>query len=232
MDRFYGEVDQHGAGSLSAEESKHCALILRHKKGEQIIVMNGKGNTYDATLTHVSKTQCDFQVNDTVAADPKPFHVHLIIAPTKNIDRMEWLVEKLSEIGVDRITFITTQNSERRKLRLERLTKKAISAMKQSGNPFLIELEDGRKFQSTINEATTDNKLIAHVSKDHRYIGEVVKEQSSTTICIGPEGDFSEEEVNYAVSKGFQPISLGKNTLRTETAGFLACCFINLMNKF
>jgi len=231
MNRFYGEITTKGIGILSEEESRHCALILRHKKGDQIEVLDGKGKIYQSNLTHVSKNQCEFQVHKTFEIKPKDFLVHLLVAPTKNMDRMEWMIEKLVEIGVDRVSFITTQNSERRKLRMDRLEKKAISAMKQSGNPFLTTIDDLILLKEAVENDRSEVKLIAHVNQAHSYIGDKIQPGKDITILIGPEGDFTREEVDYAVKNGFQPISLGPNTLRTETAGFVACCQLNFINK-
>lgn len=232
MNRFYGKNVSGTKGALSKEESKHCALILRHKVGDQILLMDGKGGVHEGILTYVTKNECCFEIVKSKQYNQKAFKVNLIIAPTKNIDRMEWLVEKLVEIGVDKINFITTQNSERRKLRIDRLERKAVSAMKQSGNPFLTEISEITSLEKAVENDSSEIKLIGHVSNDHSRIQDQIVVGKDTAILIGPEGDFIATEVEYAISKGFTPISLGSNTLRTETAGFAACCHINFVNKF
>lgn len=232
MTIFYQNRIQEGVKTLSEEESKHCAQVLRHQKGDEILIFDGNGGQHRAVLTNVSKKTCDFEVIKSEFASKKPFRTHLAIAPTKNADRMEWLVEKLSEIGVDEVTFIQTKHSERKKMRLDRLHKKALSAMKQSGNPFLLHLNELCTLSNFLDECDSDTKLIAHVDKSHQHISNAVKPEQSVAILIGPEGDFSKEEVEMAKKNGFAAISLGKNTLRTETAGLIACCCINTVNKY
>lgn len=232
MTIFYKNDLSEGSNTLSEEESKHCAQVLRHQSGDGILIFDGKGGKHKAILTQVSKKRCEFDIISSEITPKKPFRIHLGIAPTKNADRMEWMVEKLSEIGVDEVTLIATKHSERKKLRLDRLEKKAISAMKQSGNPFLLQLNELTDFKKIISSCETDTKIIAHVDETHDYLANVIKSNESVTILIGPEGDFSLEEVEMAKQSGFQTVSLGKNTLRTETAGFVACCLVNFKNLF
>ncbi|MEP1032826.1 16S rRNA (uracil(1498)-N(3))-methyltransferase [Ekhidna sp.] len=232
MTIFYKKFIQDGGNTLSEEESKHCAQVLRHQQGDEILIFDGNGGKHQAILTHVSKKSCAFDIIDSNFTPQKKFHIHLAIAPTKNADRMEWLVEKLSEIGVDEVTFIQTKHSERKKLRLDRLEKKAISAMKQSGNPFLLHLNELTQLDAFLTNADAKIKLIAHVDDSHQYIFEALNPNQTVTILIGPEGDFSLEEVDQAKANGFMAVSLGENTLRTETAGFVACCISNAVNKF
>lgn len=232
MTIFYKNDIKDGVNTLSEDESKHCVQVLRHQKGDEIIVFDGKGGKHRSILTLINKKSCEFEILKSEVASPKSFSIHLAIAPTKNMDRMEWLIEKLSEIGVDKVTFIQTKHSERKKLRIDRLEKKAISAMKQSGNPFLLQLNELTSYQKLISECESDLKVIAHVDSDYQHLGRILNQNESVTILIGPEGDFSLEEVKQAKSAGFQTASLGKNTLRTETAGFVACCFVYVMNQF
>lgn len=231
MNKFFDPDIHEGVNQLPEVDSKHCAQVLRHKQGDKVLVIDGKGGIHTSVLTKVSKTTCEYEILESKNVTPTQFKTHLIIAPTKNTDRMEWLIEKLCEIGVDKVTFVATQNSERRKLRLDRLEKKAISAMKQSGNPFLMELQDLTAFDQIIESEDSTLKLIAHVDQNHRYIGDLLLPNKEVAILIGPEGDFTKEEVEKAFKTGFQPVSLGINTLRTETAGFAACCFVNFINK-
>ncbi|WP_420318344.1 RsmE family RNA methyltransferase [Ekhidna sp.] len=232
MTIFYQNSIQGDKGTLSEEESKHCTQVLRHQTGDKILVYDGLGGKYKAILTEVSRKSCAFEVLESSVSQKKNFSIHLVIAPTKNMDRMEWLIEKLSEIGVDVVTFIQTKQSERRKIRMDRLEKKAISAMKQSGNPFLLQLNSLVSLDSIFDLIDTEVKLIAHVDQSHKHLGEFVKANKSTTILIGPEGDFSLDEVERAKNAGFQTVSLGENTLRTETAGLMACCAVNFINKY
>ncbi|MEO9485383.1 MAG: 16S rRNA (uracil(1498)-N(3))-methyltransferase [Ekhidna sp.] len=232
MTIFYQKSVLTGEKMLSEEESKHCAQVLRHQKGDEILIFDGNGGKHRAVLTQVSKKSCVFDLIESKYAPKKKFFIHLAIAPTKNVDRMEWLIEKLSEIGVDKVTFLQTQHSERKKLRLERLEKKAISAMKQSGNPFLLQINELTPIDQFISDTSTDIKLIAHVDDSYEHITSKLQANSSTTLLIGPEGDFSMEEVQKAKNADFQTVSLGENTLRTETAGFVACCIVNSINRY
>lgn len=232
MTIFYHNTLKEGENELSEEESKHCSQVLRHKAGDAIMVFDGNGGQHGSVLTQVGKKKCIFEITESNYAPNKSFKIHLGLAPTKNADRMEWMIEKLSEIGVDEVSFIQAQHSERKKLRLDRLQKKAISAMKQSGNPFLLKINELIPFQQFIKESTSDLKLIAHVDDSHQYLSEAALQQKSIIILIGPEGDFSNDEISKAKDAGFQTVSLGQNTLRTETAGFVACCMINTINKY
>lgn len=232
MTIFYQNKIQKGENYLSEVESKHCAQVLRHQNGDEILVFDGNGGKHRSVLTHVSKKTCAFEIIESITSTKKSFLIHLAIAPTKNADRMEWLIEKLSEIGVDKVSLIQSQHSERKKLRLDRLQKKAISAMKQSGNPFLLEIDELTPLNQFISQIDTNIKLIAHVDDSYEYITNEIQPNKSITFLIGPEGDFSSEEVSMAKAAGFRPVSLGQNTLRTETAGFVACCTVNTINLY
>ncbi|WP_420575601.1 16S rRNA (uracil(1498)-N(3))-methyltransferase [Ekhidna sp.] len=232
MTIFYEKGIKKGVNRLSEDESKHCAQVLRHQVGDEILIFDGNGAKHHAVLTSISKKACEFEITSTEESPGKNFSIHLAIAPTKNMDRMEWLIEKLCEIGADEVTFIQTKHSERKKLRMDRLEKKAISAMKQSGNPFLLRLNELTDFKTFINGCQNECKLIAHVDKSHNYIQDHLTKNSSVAMLIGPEGDFSKDEVTAATQSGFKPVSLGHNTLRTETAGFVACCIVNFVNQF
>ncbi|MEO9868895.1 16S rRNA (uracil(1498)-N(3))-methyltransferase [Ekhidna sp.] len=229
---FYEKELSKENNSLSEEESRHCSQVLRHQEGDEIMIYDGNGGKHRANLTRVSKKVCDFKIIESNITPEKEFEIHLGIAPTKSIDRMEWLIEKLSEIGVDQVTFIQTKHSERKKIRLDRLEKKAVSAMKQSGNPFLMKINELISIDQFLKNDSSDIKLIAHVDKTHQYITKEVEPSKSISVLIGPEGDFSIEEVNMAKATGFKAVSIGENTLRTETAGFVACCFVNTINQY
>lgn len=232
MTIFYEKLISEGVKKLSEEESKHCSQVLRKKIGDEILVFDGIGNKYKCVLTQVSKKTCAFDIVSTHETSQKPFSIHLAIAPTKNTDRIEWLVEKLCEIGVDRISFIRTKHSERKNLRIDRLERKVISAMKQSGNPYLMKVNELISFDDLLRDVSEEERFIAHVDSSHEYLSKIAHHKKTTIILIGPEGDFSSEEVEKAKIRGFRPVSLGENTLRTETAGFVACCMINTLNDY
>ena len=215
---------------LPIEEARHCFSVLRKKSGDEINVVDGKGNLYNCSIVNdnVKKNEL-FIKSKTENFNSIDNSIHIAISPTKNMDRMEWFVEKAVEIGVSKISFILTQNSERRKLKLERLEKKAVSAMKQSlkaSIPILSELE---AYQSFVKEVHHKHKFITHLDDSVVYLSEELKSSkvNSGCILIGPEGGFVEEEVEMAKAKGFKVVSLGKSRLRTETAGIVALTLLN-----
>ncbi len=217
---------------LSEEESKHCVQVLRQNKGDEILLLDGKGGRFEAKIITTTKKSVRFEIQKSKCIKPKPFQTHLAIGQTKSMDRMEWLVEKLTEIGVDRISLFKSQNVERRTIRMDRLKKKAISALKQSQNPFLPVFHGLVDFKQLVNHSTEEQKLIAYVNNENTYIGGLLDPRKDTLVLIGPEGDFTKEEIQLGIANQFKPVSLGSNTLRTETAGLAVCCWINFVNGF
>ena len=230
--RFYHAGMNEGPNQLDKEESKHCLQVLRHEIGDVIEVVDGNGSLARCQITATKNGICSYEILETTTSQRKKFSIELIIAPTKNVDRMEWMVEKLGELGVDHIKFIKTQNSERKVIRLDRLEKKAISAMKQSGNVRLPQLTELQDFKTTISRVKNEHKYVGYLGDNLQYLGNSVPKNESITILIGPEGDFAVEEVQLATDLGFKPVSLGQSTLRTETAGLIACGIINFINQY
>ena len=232
MSTFYEKEVNSGVRILSPEESRHCAQVLRHQAGDEIEILDGQGHLFTCRLNRVSKSACEFELISEQLLSSKSFRTHLAIAPTKNMDRMEWLIEKACEIGVDEISFLLTDHSERRKLKQDRLEKKVISALKQSKNGFKCQLNELVTFNKFVQMESPQKKWIAHVSPSNPHLADLIQPKEDNLILIGPEGDFSTEEVRLALSKGFEPISLGQSTLRTETAGFTACHIANVVNRY
>lgn len=232
MNRFYDKDAHPPHGQLSEDESKHCLRIFRQQAGDQILVMDGKGAVHLAVIAEDSKKTCRYTILSTEKESPKDFSMHLAIAPTKNAERMEWLIEKLTEMSVDQVTFLITEHSERKKLRIDRIEKKAISALKQSGNPYLPVINHHVTFREFLNKPMNGSKFIAHVDRSHTNLGDAAKSKDDITLLIGPEGDFTHDEITAAIEGGYTPVSLGINTLRTETAGLVACSQINLINRY
>ena len=232
MSVFYEKKIREGRRTLSEEEIHHCVTVLRYREGDKIKILDGKGGEFEAEVTSIKKKSFEFKILSERFFERKEFKIHLGIAPTKNMDRIGWMIEKLGEMGVDEVTFLRTKNSERLHLRCDRLEKKTISAMKQSGNKFLTKLNDLIGLNKFIHQTSTREKWIAHLGSDSKYLGDVVTPQKDVVILIGPEGDFDRSEVEMAHNAGFQSVSLGQTILRTETAGLLACHFINAMNRF
>lgn len=218
---------------LSEEESQHCIKVLRHKKGDSINVIDGKGSLYSAQITEANPKRCVFTINGaTPDWGSHSYILTLACCPTKNIDRYEWLIEKATEIGVDHIIPIIGEHSERRVIKKERLEKILLSAAKQSLKGAVPVIRDCIKLADFIREDETEGlKLIAYCfhgeeqDERHSIFGEIDSYFSRNTgklpritILIGPEGDFSEDEAKLAFSKGYIPVSIGSSRLRTETA--------------
>ena len=221
--------------TLSEEESGHCVRVLRYSVGDEILITDGKGTTYTARITNPHPKHCDFEILSREKQEPHHhFHLHIAIAPTKNIERLEWAVEKCVEIGVDEITPLLCRFSERKQLRTNRLEKIILSAAKQSLTPYLPVLHELTPYDAFIREqAKRDQQnFIAHCYKeDKRFLKEEIEQGRDVLVLIGPEGDFSEQEVADALAKGFVPVSLGNSRLRTETAAVVACHTAVLINE-
>lgn len=217
---------------LSEEESQHCVRVLRYTVGDEILLTDGKGNTYNARITNPHPRHCEFEVISTEKQQKSHnFYLHVAIAPTKNIERLEWMVEKCTEIGIDEITPLLCHYSERKQIREDRLEKIILSAAKQSLTPYLPKLNPLTDFNTLVTYAKEETRFIAHCYKNERHeLKDSIQKGKSALILIGPEGDFSEEEVAQALALGFIPVSLGNSRLRTETAGVVACHTAVIMN--
>lgn len=231
---FYTPDIDH-VNSLSEEESAHCVRVLRYTNGDEILLTDGRGKTYQARITNPHPKHCEFEVvSEEMQNKSHNFYLHIAIAPTKNIERLEWMVEKCTEIGIDEITPLLCRFSERKQLRNDRLEKIILSAAKQSLTPYLPQLNELTDFDDFIRQQAlnpTLNKYIAHCYKeDKRELKDEIRKGEDMLILIGPEGDFSEQEITDALSLGFIPVGLGKSRLRTETAGVVACHTAILMN--
>ena len=239
MDIFYCPEINNDITFLPTEESRHCADVLRMKKGDTITLVDGAGNYYRAELMEMNPRKCGVRILETFREIQKKIRLHIAIAPTKNIDRFEWFLEKATEIGVDEITPVICEHSERKVIKPERLHKILISSIKQSGRAFLPLLNGMGSFNSFIAKNFENQRFIAHchdASSDNLffrsrlpYLKSVYNKGEDALILIGPEGDFSEEEITLAVRNGFQEISLGDSRLRTETAGIIACSIVNTL---
>ncbi|ADR20469.1 ribosomal RNA small subunit methyltransferase E [Marivirga tractuosa] len=214
---------------LDQDESKHCIKVLRKQQGDELDIIDGKGTFYKAKITDASAKKCRFEIISTTQERKVAFHRHLAIAPTKNMDKMEWLVEKATEMGIDEISFFQSFHSERKVIKIERLEKKAISAMKQSlkaKKPLLNEIIPYKQF---LKETDVSNKLIAYVDfKNKIHMKNELSHQQDTLVLIGPEGDFTPEEVSLAIENRYKKVSLGNSRLRTETAALAAVHLMNL----
>lgn len=233
MQVFYHSSISTGENHLDAEESRHCVKVLRKQAGDTIQIIDGKGSFYTARIIKADPRLCTFEIIEQTPEIQKDYHIHIAIAPTKNLDRIEWFVEKAVELGVDEFSFVICGNSERKDLKLDRLERKAISAMKQSLKARLPRLNKMIHFHTFLEELSAiEEKYIAYVDFEDPSppLKSLLQPNRSYCVLIGPEGDFSREEIALALQKGFQPVSLGQSRLRTETAGIAACVLLNLYN--
>jgi 16S rRNA (uracil1498-N3)-methyltransferase len=218
---------------LSREESQHCARVLRLRAGEEIIITDGIGNRCLARLTGVNPDNTMAAVVSREYISKRPFDIHLAVAPTKNIDRFEWFLEKATECGIEQITPVICEHSERTVVKTERLQKIVMAAMKQSQQFWLPRLNEPVKYSTFLKNdiKAGTNVFMAHCADGEKQsLTQVCPAGSSVLILIGPEGDFSPKEIKMAVEQGIKAISLGENRLRTETAALVACLAVNFIN--
>jgi len=234
MTAFYyqGDLNLKDTIILSEAESLHCTKVLRLKNGGQVEIMNGQGKIFKGTIIKQEKKQVHVTLEELKDAPKRNYYLHIAIAPTKNIDRIEWFVEKAVEIGIDRITFISSRYSERKNIRLERIIRRAISALKQSGNPVLPAFSELTPFEKIIEATDENEKFLAYEqtqTNENLFLSTTLN--SSYLVLIGPEGGFSEEEIALAKQKAFNLVSLGENRYRTETAGVTTCYTMNVKHN-
>lgn len=218
---------------LPEEEAGHCLRVLRLGIGSEIMLTDGKGSFYKAVISAATNKRCQVQLTETIVQEPFwKGHLHLAMAPTKNMDRIEWFAEKATEIGFNELSFLNCRFSERKVIKIDRVEKIVVSAVKQSlkaTKPIVNEMIDFRKF---LERDFSGQKFIAHCYEGEKpLLKDVIAPGEDAVVLIGPEGDFSTEEVALAESKGFKAISLGKSRLRTETAALVAVHTLNLMNQ-
>ncbi|MDD4514476.1 16S rRNA (uracil(1498)-N(3))-methyltransferase [Massilibacteroides sp.] len=218
---------------LPKEEAKHCIRVLRLGEGSEINLTDGKGNFHKAIIEQAHPKHCLVSIIETIPQPSLwPFYLHIAVAPTKNMDRMEWFAEKATEIGIDAITFLNCRYSERREIKTERIEKILISAMKQSLKATLPSLNGMTDFKSFVKQSFEGKKFIAHCEPgEKRLLKQACLPGEQALILIGPEGDFSSEEIELAQKEGFIPISLGESRLRTETAALTACQTVHFINQ-
>lgn len=219
------------AGVLSPEESRHVKT-LRLRQGDAIELCDGHGSFFHAAITKLDPHGTSVVIQKQVTAPGREYSIHLAIAPTKNMDRMEWMVEKCTEVGVNKISFIQCQTSERKKLNLDRLFKIAVNAMKQSQQAWLPELVGISELSKFLADCTEPDRFIANVDETNpHHLSAMAKPKGHYAILIGPEGDFVEHELDMAQGAGFVRTSLGPTRLRTETAGLYGVIALNMINN-
>ncbi|MCC9168310.1 16S rRNA (uracil(1498)-N(3))-methyltransferase [Pontibacter harenae] len=218
--------------TLSEDESKHCTKVLRLQQGDTVYLIDGVGGMYTSIIQDAHPKRCKLQLIDKQLEYGKlPYSTHIAVAPTKNMDRIEWFVEKAVEIGVNEITFLLCEHSERRQMRLDRIQKIAISAMKQSQKGYLPLLHELTPFHKFVQRCIPENTFIAHLEEDAtKSIKDYYKPGQPHCVLIGPEGDFSEHEIKLAYEAGIKPVTLGQSRLRTETAALVACHTLHVLH--
>jgi 16S rRNA (uracil1498-N3)-methyltransferase len=215
---------------LNEEDSRHCVKVLRKNAKDIIHIVDGKGGLYECEIMKPHDKKCEFRiVSEQKSFQERDIYLHIAIAPTKNTDRIEWFIEKCVEIGIDEISLILTNHSERKFQKIERLEKIAISAMKQSLKAYLPKINELTDFDAFLKTVNQKQKLIAHLTDDAQSLVKTIEPNSSYCLLIGPEGDFSANEVIKAQKADFQVVTLGNSRLRTETAGVVACAIFNLL---
>ena len=228
MELFF-EPDIEKSLILNEQESRHCISVLRHKLNDEITVADGKGSYYKCVITKAHPKRCGVEVISKETREKRKVSIHMAIAPTKNIDRTEWFVEKATEIGVEKITLLKCEHSERKKVRIDRLEKIVVAATKQSLKAYKPELSDMTDFKEFVKNERAG--FIAHCnSLQLEHIKSVYTPGADAVLMIGPEGDFSPAEVETALQNGFKEVSLGSSRLRTETAGIVGCTILNMLN--
>lgn len=234
MQLFFQENITEPLTYLDEEESRHLVKVLRKKQGDQIRLTNGKGQVFECVILEGNPKKTSLKVLSSAKVPEDKFHIHLAIAPTKSPDRMEWMVEKISELGFHEMTLLETMNSERSFLKTDRLYKKMISACKQSLKFRVPVLNQTRKLADLLQSKDFEDfqKLIAYVDEFHEnHLFDVAKVGGKYLVLIGPEGDFDPKEIQAAFDNGFQAVSLGKSRLRTETAGLAVIQMLQVLNR-
>lgn len=232
--RFFFVPDAARQSELPADEAMHALRVLRLKAGDEMFLMDGVGNYYRAHVTIPATHHCYYGIDETLVQDRQwEGRVHLAIAPTKMMDRIEWMVEKVTEIGVDEISFLSCQFSERRMVKIPRIDKIAVAAVKQSHKAWKPVVNEVVPLKTFISQPRAGRKYIAHCYEEvpRAYLFDELRKaprDEEATVLIGPEGDFSIDEVREAVAAGYQSVHLGKSRLRTETAGLSAVMMMQL----
>ena len=214
------------------EESKHIIKVLRKKEGDILFVTNGFGYLFTSEIIIASDSKCTVKINSFEKQEKSKFHLHLAVAPTKMNERYEWFLEKATEIGIQEITPIICEHSERKVIKTDRFQKILESAMKQSLHYYLPKLNEPIAYKDFIKKGFHGQKFIAHCEEtDKKSLKNELENGKDVTILIGPEGDFSVKEIQLAVENSFIPVSLGNTRLRTETAAVVACHSVVFANE-
>lgn len=238
--RYFYVPDAASRTELPQEEAQHAAKVLRLEAGDEVFLMDGAGQYYAAELTMVSQKHCLYKIKESMPQSKAwRGRIHLAIAPTKNIDRIEWMTEKATEIGWDELSFLLCKFSERKQIREDRIEKIVVSAVKQSRKPFMPIVNELTSFKDFVAKQREGRKFICHCYDEiekadmMQLLNNMNEDEKGkdVTILVGPEGDFSIDEVRFAMENGFESVTLGNFRLRTETAGLVAVTMSQLAKR-
>lgn len=235
--RFFYVPDAQTATELPSDEAMHALRVLRMKIGDEMMLMDGQGNYYRAEVTLAHTRHCFYEIKEQLPQQRQwQGHIHLAISPTKMMERVEWMTEKAVEVGIDELSFLNCQFSERRLVKLSRLEKIVVSALKQSRKAWAPQLNEVISFEQFIQQPRSGRKYIAHCYDEvpRTFLFDELQKPSDNidaTVLIGPEGDFSIDEVRQAVAAGYVSVHLGRSRLRTETAGLSAVMMMQLSRE-
>ena len=231
---FYGlKLPNSNQIILSKVESRHCIKVLRYKRDDKVQVLDGRGNLYDCTIFDDNLQQCALDITHADFKDLDDSKLHIVIAPPKNPDRIDWFIEKSVEMGATRVSFALSERSIRNKIKLERLERISIAAMKQSCSRYKLRIDDIAPLSDVLRQIDAGQRLIPHLEEGKRIlIHDALKPKKDTCILIGPEGDFTPKEIKSAIDNNFKPVSLGDRRLRTETAAIMVIGAFNYVNRY
>lgn len=216
--------------TLRGDEAQHCAKVLRKRVGDEIYVTDGKGTLHTCKIAEISKSECTASILHSELMEPRSYHLTISICPTKKQSRIEWFVEKAVEIGVSRIILTQTKRTEKSRLKEERLRKIMVSAMKQSKNLYLPEMITDCTWNDLINRTDLGHRYIAHCENPDKHLAKVYPVAEDCVVAVGPEGDFTLDEIDSALALGWKEVNLGSSRLRTETAGIVVASVIAQVN--
>ncbi len=228
---FYTKDIVENIAILKDEEARHCSKVLRHRVGDIIVFIDGEGKFYESKLIDISKKECKLKIFKDWEGYKPDYELTIAISLVKNTARFDWFLEKVVEIGVTEIVPLICERTQKRNIKEKRMENIIISASKQSLKSSFPELHKPLKYKDFVKDLKGESAFIAHLNDYSEYFGEIVAPRSKITIIIGPEGDFTEEELSFAFDNGLKPVTLGKSRLRTETAGVVSCQIINTINE-
>ena len=218
---------------LSESDSRHCIKVLRYKAGDNVQVLDGRGHLYSCIISSGNLKQCVLDITNTDFKAVADYMLHIIIVPPKNPDRIDWLIEKSVEMGASRVSFALSERSIRNKIKLDRIERISIAAMKQSCSRYKLRIDDIAPLNDVLGQIDATQRLIPHLEEGERIlIHDALKPKKDTCILIGPEGDFTLDEIKVATDNNFKPVSLGDRRLRTETAAIMVIGAFNYVNGY